>query len=510
MEAFFLGIDIGTSSCKAILFDEKGREAAAASSGYPIYRSGPIGAAEQDPHEIWQAVCDAVVRLRLSPEQRSKLAALSISSQISSHFFVDGDHRPLTRIVSWMDRRASTEAAEMKRAFSPTELRRLLGATLPAGASWPVPKLKWFNRYRPGIIERANYIVQPKDWVLWKMTGQWKTDVSSLRGIVHQQTKKACLPLLEWAGVSPRIVPPSGEPWEVVGQLLPHAAEALRLPVSLPVVLGWNDLNAAVLGLLGSEETIGFDMTGTSEHIGIVVSGNDEAAGAEPGINRIFFTGDKDLVYGVTSSGGYALQWFASQVFRSRADESEYETIMEAAAAVTAGSEQLLFLPYLQGERSPWWNPDAKGVFFGLSPKHDRSHMARAVLEGVGFALKAIYVRLGRWPSTIRIAGGASKMKVWNGMKANILGVPVQTLETSEAGCLGAAMLAAYGTGAYATLEQAAAEMTRVKDICDPVEPIRRFYEDRYPYFEELYHTLEPLFEKTSRLKPLQEGGVRP
>ncbi|WP_164821378.1 xylulokinase [Paenibacillus koleovorans] len=496
-----LTLDIGTSSCKAVIFDTLGRELLAASGRYGIHYSDEDHVrVEQSPEEIWTGVVQAIQGLRLDSAMCSRLKGISISSQISSHFLVDHHDQPLTRLISWMDRRASREAAELAEAFSPTEMQSMLGATLPAGASWPIPKLRWLRRHHPEVLEQARYLVQPKEWVLFQLTGQWMSDVSSLRGWGHQLERAPATPLIEWAGADAQLVPPMGEPWQTAGLLSRHTAALVGLPAGLPVILGWNDLNAAVLGLYGGQPDLGIHITGTSDHIGLLrkPASAEEASAVPAGINAIPFYDELQLLYGVSSAGGYALQWFMDR-FESDCGEPDYEAIMKMASQVPAGSKSLWFLPYLQGERSPWWNPDARAVFYGLSASHDRSHMARAVLEGVGFALRTITDLIDKRPAAIRVAGGASRNALWNQIKADQWGVRLETMETREAGCLGAAILAAVGAGQYDSISEAATAMTRVGASFEPDKGEHARYEKQYEHFVRLYHALEPMFAETSR-----------
>lgn len=499
-----LALDIGSSSCKAVIIDGMGNEMAFGSAGYPIYYTEGQAFVEQEPDELWRGTQEAVVRALAGYENKHRIAAISLSSQISSHFLVGADDQPLTRIISWMDSRAKVQAEQMKQAFPTETLVRLLGADLPAGPSWPIPKLSWLNSHRPFELERARYLVQPKEWVLWKLAGEWKTDLSSARGTLHQQSGEPADALLAWAGVNSSLIPPVGEPYSTAGRLRPNAAAMLGLDAGIPIILGWNDLNTAILGTADwTQPSFGFDITGTSEHIGLLErssAGNPSVSNY--GINRIPFLDGYQAVYGVTSSGGQAFKWYAEQI-ACRADLAgggiDFSFITEQAATVEAGSEGLLFLPYLNGERAPWWNPNARGVFFGLHYAHRHPHLARAVLEGVGFALRSILERLPSVPSVLVTAGGASKLGLWNQIKADILGVPVVRTQTTEAGCLGAAILAAYGLGWYATIEEAGASMVSTGEVYLPRSQYKSLYEESYGLFTELYLSLVEIYHKSAK-----------
>jgi xylulokinase len=505
MKPLLLCLDIGTSSCKAVIFDSLGFELARGIGKYALHYPGPAGYVEQHTDEIWTGVCQAIRNIMLPEERKREIAVITISSQISSHLLIGHDNKPLCNIINWMDTRAADEAELLKNSFTQDELHKLLGASLPIAPAWPIPKLRWFSKHMRPILDQSKYIVQPKEWIIWNMTGRWVSDVSSLRGLVHQKSGLGSSELLNWAGTTPGIIPPLGVPHEEIGMLTNNAARQLNLQAGLPVILGWNDLNAAVLGLVGMEKQLGFDVTGTSEHIGIVISRQNAQLGApmsNTGLIRIPYLYEGDLLYGVTSAGGFAFEWFMENIEGNR----DYDRIMVEVGKIAGGTEGLLFLPYLNGERSPWWNSKARGTFFGLSGTHTRAHMARAVLEGVAFALKSINERHGTMVKGIRTSGGSARNSVWNQIKANILGIPFEVMETQESGCLGAAILAAYGIGIYGSIEEATMRMIRTKHTIVPDPSETEKYNKHYLLFIELYHALEPLFPKIPRYGPNETG----
>ncbi|WP_157032629.1 xylulokinase [Erwinia typographi] len=484
-----LTLDIGTTSSKLVLIDKLGHKLFSDKASYPLYFPSP-GHVEQDPWEIWRKICEMLARLFSEAGQTYCIEAVAISSQISAHFLVAADGEPLTRVISWMDSRASQEAKELVETFSRTELHDELGMDMLVGPAFIAPKLKWLARHEPAQLSRAHHLVQLKEYVIWQLTGVWRSDLTSLKGIVNQRTQVLSAKLLKWAGVSAQIIPPHDNPWAVAGTLTPAAAANLNLPEGIPVILGWNDLNAAIMGTIGIPRTCcGFDITGTSEHIGIVSS---ESLNAAPeGINCLPFVDDVSLSYGVTSSGGQALQWYMENIAVSK----NYVDIERHVNRVPAGAEKLIFLPYINGERNPWWNPNAQGVFFGMRAHHNKDHMTRAVLEGVGFALKASAVRLETLPEQFVVSGGASALDIWNQIKADILGVPFCKLNTTEAGCLGVAILAAYALGWYDSLATASENMIRTAKVFMPNEANHAMYNRKFEIYLSLYDALRDVFD---------------
>ena len=490
-----LCLDLGTSACKGALVDAQGRAVEAARESYSLIYE-PNGWIEQEPEVLWAAVGRVIAKL--AAVAGARVAALGFSAQISSHLLAAADGTPLTRFISWADRRTETESRELAGAFSGEELAAAWGVRLSPGPSWPLPKLKWWRRHMPMVLDEARYLLQPKDWILGRLCGAWVSDLSSMRGLRHQESGEISPKLAEWAGFNPGIVPDVAAPDSIAGKLRSSLAREWNLPPDLPVVVGWNDLAAGVFGCTGLPEcAIGFDLTGTSEHLGIV-GPRFAKAGAAFALSEIPFGPGRWARYGVTSSSGRVLQWYWEQ-FRQEPPGS-YGELEEEAAAIAPGAGGLILLPCLDGERAPWFNSHARGAFYGISAAHTPAHFSRAALEGIVFTLRSIQKRLElpgaeQQPSEFRVAGGGSAMAVWNQMKADILETPVTTLESGEAGCLGAAILAAKALGWYPSWSAAAKEMIRTARTFEPNAQLTPYYEQQHAVFEKLYSALEPLFE---------------
>jgi len=487
-----LCLDVGTSACKGALMDAQGRTAEAARENYSLVYE-PNGWIEQEPEVLWAAVGRVIAKLAAAGGQ---IAALSFSAQISSHLLAAADGRPLTRFVSWADRRTENESRELAGTFSREDLVMAWGAHLRPGPSWPLPKLRWWRRHMPSLLDRASHLLQPKDWILGKLCGAWVSDLSSMRGLRHQESGEIDPKLSRWAGFDPVIAPNVAAPDSIAGKLTSSLARQWNLPLDLPVIVGWNDLAAGVLGCTGlPESSIGFDLTGTSEHLGMV-SPQFAKAASTFSLNEIPLGPNHHARYGVTSSGGRVLHWYWEQ-FRQKPGQAEsYRQLEEEAASIAPGAGGLLLLPCLDGERAPWFNSHARGAFYGLSAAHTPAHFSRAVLEGIVFTLRSIQKRLGaQQPNEFRVTGGGSAMAGWNQMKADILETPMTTLESSEAGCLGAAILAAKALGWYPSWSAAAKEMIRTARVFEPDLKLSSYYEHQHAQFEKLYFALEPLFE---------------
>ena len=501
----FLGMDIGTSSVKVALFDARGAPLAVASRRHAT-TFGPDGQAEQNPLDWWSGACEGAREvIARAGSGAARIAAVGLSGQITTQVLLGPDGEAIRPALTWQDTRAHAEAEELFRTLGADRLRKWLAIDLPVGANWPAPKLLWLRRHEPDSLDRAAHLVEPKGYVLHRLTGEYAGDASSGRGLVSQVTGRVPAALAQAWGLRPEIVPPVRAPHSFAGRVTAAAADATCVPTGTPVVLGWNDLNCAVLGTGAVSTGIGFDLTGTSEHIGVPVADLPGSARPEGLMSGPFLEGLR-LLYGVTMTGGAALDWYASR-FRHEGEglSDRYGRLLALAAQAPAGSERLLFLPYLHGERSPIWDALARGAFVGVSATHGEGHFARAILEGVAYSLGQVLALVSAAavaPREIRVSGGAGGLPLWNQIKADVLGVPVGELEVGEAACLGAAMLAAIGAGAYRNAREAASAMVRVKGYVQPdgksqalYAEYGRLYQRLYPALREVFHALAALPE---------------
>lgn len=495
-EPMILSLDIGTSACKGALIDRDGRRLSSVREAFAEPSGAMEGHAEQCPYELWEKVARIIHALAASVRS-AEIVAISISSQMGSHLLVDELGGPLTKFISWMDSRAQEESRELSGMFTEEERFCEFGARLQIVPSWPLPRLKWWRRHQPEVLDRARYFVQPKDWIIWNLCGRWISDLSSLRGLRHQESGEMSLRLVEWAGFDPSLILPVAPPDSVAGSLSSDLSVRLSLPADIPVLVGWNDLAAATLGATGFPDTsIGVNVTGTSEHLG-VLSTRTELDYNPKTFSEIPLLPGQVLSYGVTSSSGRTLSWYWSS-FRGRAENpAEYAALESEISEVPAGSNGLICLPCLNGERAPWSDPLARGVFYGITPHHRPAHFSRSVLEGIVFTIKSIQDRLPGPPDSFRVVGGGSAMDVWNQIKADVLQTPIVTLDESEAGCLGAAMLAARAVGWYDSLREAGRAMIRVRRVYEPQAVMTDRYAEAHQRFERIYRALAPIFSNT-------------
>ena len=484
----FVGLDIGSSSIKAGLLSPDGSVVGIVRSCYENTEPKP-GFKEQDPEIWWRAAIETLRRL-MAEAPGHEIKAVGIAGHISSMTFVDDQGRALGNAVGFQDRRSQAEVDEIASRFSRAELAGHLGIDLPAAPTWPLPRLLWFHRHAPRTLEQARHLLQAKDFVNHRLTGQFASDASSCRGLVNLGTGCPAVPLLRALGLRTDLLPPLLPPEAVIGTVTETAAGATGLPAGIPVVAGWNDLNASVLGCGAVEPGNAFNVTGTSEHLGVVTTEGH----AVPELVCAPFLPGRHLLYGVTSCGGGSLDWYA------RAFGGDLGELVRAAEPMEAGAGGLLFLPYLEGERSPIWDSSAAGVFFGIRSKHDSRHFTRAILEGVAFSLlqikELVEAASGPFSPPLVLAGGGAEIALWNRIKASVLGITTTLRENRQAGLLGAAMLAAVGSGFFPSLECAARCMTRPGEIFETVPEDNAVYRAVYPTFCGLYPALRGSFER--------------
>lgn len=488
-----IGLDLGTSACKAALFDLQGQRLAVSRVAYET--ATHCGEVRQHPQEWATAALRALAAL--SPRStESEIIGIGLSGQIGTHVLLNTAGEPLADAVTWQDGRSSVFVQEVEDRIDGTRLRIDLDTRLPPGAAWPLVRMLWLSRAQPDLFWRATWIAQPKDFLIKRLTGEVVSDASSWRGVARPDGSIAtdALDLLGLPNLIPHLMPPTVQ----AGGLLPEAAEETGLPPGLPVFVGMNDLNCSLLGIGGVASGCAFDVAGTSEHIGYISSCRD----ASPSINSVPLHGsDTSLysVYGVTSNGGSVAEWL-NQVLTLNGDgdgQSGSEACLSTLAERSEpGARGLLFLPYLRGERAPVWNARSRGALVGLSQSHDRADIARAALEGVAYNLRQILDALpapGDAAIEVLATGGPTRISIWNEIKASVLRRPIQLLKEPESAALGAAMIAALGCKQFGSARDAAASMVSTSTTVYPSEQSTAVYDDAYTRYRQLYPALGSL-----------------
>jgi xylulokinase len=493
---YVLGLDIGSSATKVGLFTLRGAPAYIATRSYESYEPQP-GYKEQDPQVWWNAVVEGVSEITARFDAREILAVGS-SGHIVSHVFLDQDKRPVRRSIAFQDQRSVVEMEELYDNFSREELSDHLGIDLPPAPNWPLPRLLWIRKHDPDTLAKARCVLQAKDYINFRLTGEMASDASSNRGVVNLSTGQPASRVLAKLGIPDNLLPLILKPEQVMGRVSSETARLTGLKAGLPVATGWNDLNASVLGSGTVREGDAFNITGTSEHLGLVTSTVNKSLK----LTCAPFLPGKFIFYGVTSSGGGSLHWYRKAFGR------EYEDLLRLAEAAPADAASLFFLPYLEGERAPLWDPNARGAFIGIRAHHEEGHFVRAILEGVAYGLLEILELvegIAKRPlDPIVVTGGSARIDLWNGIKADVWGRCISVPQNVHSAALGAAMLAAVALNQYPKCEDASIGMLGPARTFSPDHDRCLRYRELYARFRELYPALRQWFGRTRGNQSIQ------
>lgn len=502
-----LGLDVGTTSVKAGLFDAAGRQLAAAGREYRLAHPAP-DRAEIDAETWWTSAVDAVRGVLAAPGVDPRdVAAMAVSSQGETIVAVDAAGRALGPAIVWLDNRATAEARDLGDRFPDALVYDRTGVP-DVNPTWPAAKLLWWRRNDPALFRAAARFLLVEDFVLHRLTGRFVTEggiqcTSMLFDIVDGGWWPE---VLDAVGVGPERLPEIEQPASVVGGLTAGAAEALGLRAGLPVVAGGMDQGAGAVGVGNTGGGVVSESTGGALTVQAAVARH----GGDPSRQTpvyIHSAPGQYLYCPVCPTGGMALTWFrdqfgAPEVERAaREGGSAYDLLTALAAAVPPGADGLTMLPHLAGAFSPEYVPAARGAFTGITLAHSRGHFVRAVLEAVAFMLRRnveLLAGAGAVASEIRSHGGGARSALWNQIKADVCGLPVVTLEGEDAAVRGDAMLAGVAVGAFPDLAVAGAALVSTKARFAPDPATREAYELAYARYVRLFDALRPEFERSA------------
>lgn len=510
--SYMIGVDIGTTSTKSVLFEENGTIIAQANIGYPLHQPTP-SIAEQDPEQILNAVFLTISEvMRQSGVSPEAILFVSFSSAMHSVIAVDREGTPLTACITWADNRSAKYALRLKNELNGHELYLRTGT--PIHPMSPITKLMWLREEHPDLFKQAYKFISIKEYLFFRLFGEYIVDhsIASSSGMLNLEQLEWDAEALEIAQITPehlsRLVPTT----QIIQGMLPGMAERLLLLPATPFVLGASDGVLSNLGVGAIEPGVVAATIGTSGAIRTVV---DHPLVDPKG--RIFcynLTEKHWVIGGPVNNGGMLFRWVRDEFAASEVETAKrlgidpYEVLTRIADQVPAGSGGLLFHPYLTGERAPLWNPDARGSFFGLSMNHHKEHMIRSVLEGVIFnmymVLLAMEERIGR-PSKILATGGFARSSVWRQMMADIFDQEVIIPESIESSCLGAAVLGLYATGRAKSLDVVFNMIgSTYKHIPDPEHT--KVYKQLLPIYISVYRSLESQYEAIAEFQREQAG----
>ncbi len=499
-----LGIDIGTSGTKTVLFDENGTPLAGKTVEYPLYQP-QNGWAEQDPADWWNATVEGIQAvLANSGVPAGDIAGIGLSGQMHGLVMLDAAGSVLRPSIIWCDQRTAAECEQMNRVLGEARVIEMTGN--PPMTGFTAAKILWVQNNEPDIYEQCAHILLPKDYIRYLLTGEFATEVSDASGMQLMDVAKR-----RWSGevleklhIDKGLLPTMHESPEVTGKVHAAGAKATGLAVGTLVVGGAGDNPAAAIGTGVVREGSAFTTIGSSA---VVYAVSDvpriDAKGRVHGLCAS--VPGKWTVMSCTQSAGLSLKWLRDTACAPEVAEAEklgvdpYVVMDRLAANIPIGAEKLLFLPYLMGERSPHPDPDCRGVFFGLSAMHTRAHLIRAVMEGVAYSQAEcvdVFREMGVPVSDMTVCGGGGRSGLWRQMLADLYGCPVHTPAADEGGALGVALLAAVGAGLYKSVEEAAAAVVKKKAPQAPVKGNAAAYRPYYELYKSLYGDLKDRFRQ--------------
>ena len=507
--SIYLGIDIGTSGTKALVCRENGQILATATAEHPSYHPKP-GWSEQQPEDWWKSSVESTkAAIAKAKVAASEIKGVGLSGQMHGSVFLDKNHRVLRRALLWNDQRTAAECSEIEaRAGGRAKLIQMVSN--PAFTGFTAPKILWVRNHEPQVYEKIAKVLLPKDYIRFRLTGEFATEVSDASGtlLLDVTHRKWCDPLLGLLGIDQSLLPRCHESEEVSGKITSEAAAEIGIPAGTPVVGGGGDQAAGAVGN-GIVKTGVISATlGTS---GVVFAHADQVQTDPEGRVHTMCHAVRGAwhMMGVVLSAGGSLQWFRNQFCQAEIEDAKrrsidpYELILQMVQSVPPGAEGLFFLPYLTGERHPYSDPYAKGAWIGLTVRHTRAHLARALLEGATFAMRdclLVIRQLGVNATQIRLSGGGARSRFWRQLQADIYGQKVALINAQEGPAYGAALLAMVGTGAYKSVPEACAATIQVTEEMSPNEEGRKVYEKIHQEYQRLYPALKEGFERMGRL----------
>lgn len=501
--AYLLGLDVGTTGCKAALFDVGGETVAAHTEEYPLYHPHP-GWAEQEPEEWWRGVVGAIRGvLGGSGVAPREIAGLGLSGQMHGAVLLDEDLRPVRRAIIWSDGRTTEQCREITERIGAERLIALAGN--PALEGFTAPKVLWVREHEPESFARARTLLLPKDYIRARLTGEIGMEISDAAGTLLLDVRHAVWSeeLLRRLDLPASLLPDLRGSAELCGRITAGAAALTGLAEGTPVVGGGADNACGAVGTGVVRPGLAAISIGTS---GTVLAHSAEARIDPRGRLHTFNHAVPGALYlmGVHQAAGFSLRWLRDTLGVAGTDGlGPYDVMTTEAAQVPPLAQGLVFLPYLQGERTPIMDAGARGVFFGLAGVHGRGHLTRAVLEGVAYSLRdsvEILRELDVPVEEFRITGGGAASDVWMGILASVLGEPLVRTSASEGPAFGAALLAGVGTGVYASIPEACAATIRTLESIEPDAALRERYDAGYALYRSLYPALKDAYRQAAAL----------
>ncbi len=496
--SFFIGIDASTTATKALLINEKGDVIGVAATEYGFETPQPLWS-EQDPHLWWQGAVNSIQQvLAKTGITGDDIKGLGLTGQMHGLVLLDKDGLVLRPSLLWNDQRTQAQCDEIRARLGKERLIQLTGNDALTG--FTAPKILWVRENEPDTYARVAHILLPKDYVRFRLTGEFATDKAGAAGtlLLDLRRRDWSAEVLSALAIDPDWLPPTFEGTAVTGTISRSAAEATGLRAGTPVVAGGGDQAAQAVGVGAVESGIVALTLGTS---GVVFASVDEPFVEPDGRLHAFCHAvpDKWHLMGVMLSAAGSLRWYRDTV----APDTDYDELVERTAVLPPGCEGLLFLPYLTGERTPHPDPLARGAFVGLTVRHTQYHMTRAVLEGVAFGLRDSFelMKGAGLPQIkqVRVSGGGAKSPLWRQILADVFNAELVTVNTTEGAAYGAALLATVGAGVHSDVSTIVAEAVKVTGRDEPGTAVA-IYNQYYDLYRRLYPALKSQFEAVAQI----------
>ncbi|MBQ6993856.1 MAG: xylulokinase [Lachnospiraceae bacterium] len=488
---YYIGVDLGTSAVKLLLMEGNGKIANVVSKEYPLYFPHP-GWSEQKPEDWWEAVKTGLKELTEGFD-KSQVAGISFGGQMHGLVILDKDDNVIRPAILWNDGRTQEATDYLNNEIGKSKLSECTGNIAFTG--FTAPKILWVKNKEPENFARIEKIMLPKDYIAYKLSGSFCTDVSDASGMLVFDVKNKCWSkeMLDICGIREEQMAKIYESYETVGNLKVDVAAELGLPETVKVVAGAGDNAAAAVGTGTVGDAMCNISLGTSGTI--FISSKEFGVDKNNALHAFAHADGKYHLMGCMLSAASCNKWWMEEIMQTKEFAAEQAAITEDML----GTNHVYFLPYLMGERSPHNDANARGTFIGMTMDTSRADMYQAVLEGVAFAIRdsfEIAKSLGIDIKRSKICGGGAKSPLWKKMIANILNIEIDVIESEEGPGYGGAMLAAVACGEYASVEEAAEKLVKVIDTVKPDAEIAARYEERYRQFAQVYPTVKELFPK--------------
>lgn len=501
-----LAIDIGTSSVKVAVINLKGQLLKIFQTNYPTHYLKP-NILEQNPEDWWHAVKSGIHQI-IKKKQNIKIPKFSIigiacCGHSPTLVCVDKQGEILKPAIIWQDSRAVKEVKYIKDRLNNEFYRSVM--TSPLTPNSRVAKLLWLKNNEPDIMKKVYALLEPKDYINFKFTGKYKTSLLSGRDFVDFKTGKVHFKFLNMLEISESVIPKAVPSHSIIGTTTKSLEEEIGLPKGIPVIAGEMDSITSIIGTGINKKNMCYNISGTSEIIGISIDQQVNLSQTKkvPYFSYPFYN-NLQIIFEATQASGKSINWFIKNIIGS--DKSPGKLMLTNEKNDFTKTNPLIFLPYMEGERSPIWDPSARGMFFGLNSQHTRFDLYRAILEGIGFSILQNFKILrgisnkNYIPDSLKVSGGGAENNYLNQIKADILGKEVVKIKACESGLLGGAILAMMGLGIY-SFNDAVKKMVHTDRIFQPnMEKRHRYYSRLFPIYKNLYRNNIELFKDLEKI----------